>query len=64
MNLARFERATSTFAGLRSHSTELQVQKQMTETVRLELTREQKPGGLANRCPDQLGDASERKAEG
>ncbi len=62
MNLARFERAASTFAELRSCSAELQVQKEsLAETVRLELTRDCLPGDLANRCPDQLGDASEEQ---
>ena len=31
----------------------------LTETVRVERTRAFLPGGLAGRCPDQLGDASE-----
>lgn len=43
VNLARFERAASTFARLRSCSAELQVQKKLAETARLELTREPLP---------------------
>ena len=31
----------------------------LTETVRVERTQALLPGGLADRCPDQLGDASE-----
>ena len=49
VDLARFERATSTFAESRSDSTELQVRESLAEATGVEPAHATR-GDLANRC--------------